>query len=232
MKGYFITGTDTGVGKTLIGGAIARALVGSGRNVGVMKPFETGCRLQGNSLVPEDAVFLKEMSKCPEDIATVCPYRLRHPLAPGVAATIEKVEVKLERIKSIFLGMQKRYEVILVEGAGGLMVPVDEDLLTLDLIKLLNLPLIIVSRLSLGTINHTLLTVKHAQNSGIRVAGIIFNQLSPGTGKAEEANPDVIRKFSNVPILGQMPFISEEKRKDAEYLADLAAESIDLTIFS
>ena len=232
MKGYFITGTDTGVGKTLIGGAITRALVRSGRRVGVLKPFETGCRLQGNRLVPEDAVFLKEMSGCQEDISTVCPYCLKHPLAPWVAATIENVEIEVERIKSIFLEMQRKYDVVLVEGAGGLMVPIDGNLLILDLVKILDIPLIIVSRLSLGTINHTLLTVKQARSSGIEIAGIVLNQVFAVTGKAEETNPYVIRKFSGAPILGQIPFISKENRKDEAYLANLASECIDLTPFS
>jgi dethiobiotin synthetase len=230
MQGYFITGTDTGVGKTLIGGAIARAWVQLGKSVGVLKPVETGCEIRGNRLIPEDALFLKEMARCPEDIVTVCPYRLQPPLAPWVAATVEKVRIEVTRINSIFLEMQEKYDVILVEGAGGLMVPIDENFLTCDLIKILDLPVIIVARLSLGTINHTLLTVTQAQNSQIKITGIILNQLSPQTGKAEETNPYVIKKISDVTVLGQIPYISKEKRKDADYLAGLALDCIDFKI--
>ncbi|MEI6125119.1 MAG: dethiobiotin synthase [Pseudomonadota bacterium] len=232
MKGYFITGTDTGVGKTMIAGALARALARSGRRVGVMKPFETGCTSRGDSLIPEDAVFLKEMSGCNEDIHRICPYRLRHPLAPLVAAAIEKVSIDIDRIKGIYLEMKKKYDVMLIEGAGGVMVPVAENLVTLDVIAMLNLPLLIVSRLSLGTINHTLLTVQQAQSRGIDVSGIILNQVSPVKGLAEETNPEVLRKFSGVPLLGQMPFIEEHKRKDADYLADCAAACMDFRLFS
>lgn len=232
MKGCFISGTDTGVGKTLIGGAVARALVQSGKSVGVMKPFESGCTVQGDRLIPNDALFLKKMAKCHEDLDKICPYSLKHPLAPWVAAKLENKTIELGKIKHIFLSMLKRYDFVLVEGAGGLMVPIDENLLILDLIHALNLPLIIVARLSLGTINHVLLTVKQAQTSGITVAGIILNQVSPETGKAEETNPQVIKKFTTVPIIGQMPFIAPDKRDDAEYLSALAAKCIDLSHFS
>lgn len=232
MQGYFITGTDTGVGKTLVAGAVARALARSGRRVGVMKPFETGCTLQGDSLIPEDAVFLKDMAGCDEDIRRICPYCFKHPLAPWAAASIEKVSIDIELIKVIYLEMKKKYDVMLIEGAGGLMVPVAENFLMLDVIAMLHLPLLIVARLSLGTINHALLTAGQAQSRGIEVAGIILNQISPARGLAEETNPEVLRKFSRVPLLGQLPFIEEKKRKDAEYLADCAAACLDSRLFS
>ncbi len=228
MKSYFITGTDTGVGKTLVGGGIAGVLRRSGKKVGVLKPFETGCSLMDGEFVPKDALFLKDISGCPDDIDVICPYRMEHPLAPGVAAEIEGVAIDLDRVKATFQGMEKKYEKVLVEGAGGLMVPVTKDLLTSDLIKKLDLPLIIVSRLSLGTINHTLLTVKYALACGIQVAGIILNHVTGETGKAEETNPDVIKRFSKVPVLGQVPFISDEKRSDTGFIVDTIKDSIDL----
>ena len=228
MKSFFITGTDTGVGKTIVGGGIAGVLRRSGKKVGVLKPFESGCSNSGGELIPEDALFLKNISGCTEDIDVICPYRMGHPLAPGVAAEIEGVAIDLDRIRSCFKDLEKKYETVLVEGAGGLMVPVTGDLLISDLIKLLGLPTIIVSRLSLGTINHTLLTVKHALACGISVAGIILNQITPEIGKAEETNPEVIKRFSEIPILGQIPFIPEEKRNDADFIVDAIQENIDL----
>lgn len=231
MKGYFITGTDTGVGKTLVAGALARSMVSAGIRVGVMKPFETGCRDTENGLIPEDALFLKTMARCSEPLDLICPYRLRHPLAPGVSAVLENVAIHIDDIVTRLLRMQETYDLILVEGAGGLMVPVAENLLNRDLIKIMALPLIIVARLSLGTINHTLLTVHQALSSGINVTGIILNQMSPEHGKAEETNPDVLRRFSPVPIIGQLPFIPEEKRTDGDYLARCASTCINLTPF-
>ena len=228
MKSFFITGTDTGVGKTIVGGGIAGVLRRAGRNVGVLKPFESGCSNSGGELIPEDALFLKNISGCTEDIEVICPYRMEHPLAPGIAAEIEGVSIDLDRIRSCFKALERKYETVLVEGAGGLMVPVTGDLLTSDLIKMLGLPTIIVSRLSLGTINHTLLTVKQALACGISVAGIILNQITPEIGKAEQTNPEVIKRFSGVPILGQIPFIPEEKRNDADFIVDAIQENIDL----
>ncbi len=228
MKSYFITGTDTGVGKTLVGGGIAGALRRSGKKVGVLKPFETGCSLVNGELVAKDALFLKDISGCPDDIAVICPYRMKHPLAPGVAAEIEGVTIDLDRVKAVFQNMEKKYEKVLVEGAGGLMVPVTNDLLTSDLIKLLGLPVIIVSRLSLGTINHTLLTVKYALACGIKIAGIILNQVTDETGKAEETNPEVIKRFSGLPVMGQVPFIPEKKRSDTGFIIDTIKDCVDL----
>jgi dethiobiotin synthetase len=229
MKSFFITGTDTGVGKTLVGGGIAGVLKRSGKRVGVLKPFESGCSKLGGELIPEDALFLKNISGCAEDIDVICPYRMEHPLAPGVAAEIEGVAIDLDRVRSCFKALKEKYETVLVEGAGGLMVPVTGDLLISDLIKMLDLPIIIVSRLSLGTINHTLLTVKHALACGISVAGIILNQVTPEIGKAEETNPEVIKRFSGIPILGQIPFIPHEKRNNADFIVDAIQENIDLS---
>lgn len=229
MKSIFITGTDTGVGKTLVGGAIARALSQSGRKIGVLKPFETGCTGDEKNLVAADALFLKQMADCLEDINTICPYRMRHPLAPAVAASLESIQVDLDHIQAIFSEMQQRYDIVLVEGAGGLMVPLAENILTADLVKTLQLPLIIVSRLSLGTINHTLLTVRQAQAEGLNVAGIVLNQMTPEMGLAEQTNPHVIQTYTGVSLLGRIPFVPRELRTDADHLARLANEYIELS---
>jgi dethiobiotin synthetase len=231
VKGFFFTGTDTGVGKTLVAGAIAKALTDHGKRVGVMKPFESGCRREGNTLIPHDALFLKALSGSSDDLALICPYMFEQPLAPGVAAQLAKVPVTVERIQDIVLQMGAQYDVVLVEGAGGLMVPVSADALAVDLIRKLNLPVIIVARTGLGTINHTLLTAKQAQAEGINVAGIILNKMSPEPDESEKTNPEMILKFSRLPLLGQLPYIPEEKTGDAEYLSSLAQEHLDLSIF-
>jgi dethiobiotin synthetase len=231
MNGFFFTGTDTGVGKTLIAGAIARALSLQGRRVGVMKPFESGCRRDGATLVPADAVFLRNMAGSQDDLALICPYAFERPLAPGIAARSEHVTINIEKVQKIFKQLSAPYDIMLVEGAGGLMVPISEELLMIDVIGLLKLPLIIVARTALGTINHTLLTVREAQRAGIRVHGIILNKVSLEQDEAEDTNPEVIRKFSNVPLLGQVPYIPEVKRANPEFLSCLARATIDLSCF-
>jgi dethiobiotin synthetase len=231
MNGFFITGTDTGVGKTLIAGALARALSLQGRRVGVMKPFESGCRRDGDTVVPADALFLRDMAGNQDDLALICPYAFERPLAPGIAARSEHVAINIEKAQKIFNQLSAAYDIMLVEGAGGLMVPISEEQLIIDIIGLLKLPLIIVARTALGTINHTLLTVREAQRAGIRVCGIILNKVSPEPDEAEDTNPEVIRKFSNVPLLGQVPYIPEVKRANPEFLSSLARATIDLSCF-
>jgi dethiobiotin synthetase len=230
MCGFFFTGTDTGVGKTLIAGAIAKALTDAGKRVGVMKPLESGCRRADGQLVAEDALFLKKMSGTADDLALICPYALARPLAPGIAAEKEQVAISLETIATAFARIAARHDLVLVEGAGGLMVPVTQEHLTIDLIRLLGLPLIIVARTALGTINHTLLTVKQAQQEGLAVRGVILNKTSPEPDESEETNPGVIERFSNVRLLGVVPYIDNEARQDPAFLSSLARSSIDLSL--
>jgi dethiobiotin synthetase len=231
MNGFFFTGTDTGVGKTLIAGAIARALTMQGKRVGVMKPFESGCRRDGATVVPADAVFLKKMAGSQDDLALICPYALERPLAPGIAARLEKMPINPGKVKAAFDRLRAQYDIMLVEGAGGIMVPVSEEQVIIDIIGLLHLPLIIVARTTLGTINHTVLTVREARRAGIRVLGIILNKVTPEPDEAEETNPEAICKFANVSLLGQVPYIPENKRGDPEFLSSLAQSKIDLTSF-
>jgi dethiobiotin synthetase len=230
MRGFFFTGTDTGVGKTLIAGAIAKALTDAGKRVGVMKPLESGCRRADGQLVAEDALFLKKMSGTADDLALICPYALARPLAPGIAAEKEQVAISLETIATAFARIAARHDLVLVEGAGGLMVPVTQEHLMVDLIRLLGLPLIIVARAALGTINHTLLTVKQAQQEGLAVRGVILNKTSPEPDESEETNPGVIERFSGVRLLGVVPYIDNEARQDPAFLSSLARSFIDLSL--
>ena len=229
-RGFFFTGTDTGVGKTLIAGAIAKALAAAGRRVGVMKPFESGCRREGGLLIAEDARFLKKMSGAADDLSLICPYALARPLAPGVAAQEENIVIDMATVTTAFARIAARHDLVLVEGAGGLMVPVTAEHLTVDLVRLLGLPLVIIARTTLGTINHTLLTVKQAQSEGIAVRGIILNKLSAAPDEAEETNPAVIQKLSRVPLLGVVPHIPARDRQNPELLSSLVCSHIDLSL--
>jgi dethiobiotin synthetase len=229
-RGIFFTGTDTGVGKTLIAGALAKALSDAGRRVGVMKPLESGCRREGGQLIPEDALFLKKMSGSTDDLSLICPYAFARPLAPGIAAQKEGIAIDLDRIAEAFNRIASRCDLVLVEGAGGLMVPVDEQHLTADLIRLLGLPLIIIARAALGTINHTLLTVKQAHAEGLDARGIILNTTGQEPDEAEETNPAAIRKFSRIPLLGVIPHIAEPDRQYPELLSSLVCAHLDLSL--
>src|SRR3990170_290150 len=174
-KGYFITGTDTGVGKTFVTAGIAVVLKEKGVNVGVMKPVETGCAEKERELEPQDALFLKKAAGVSDELDLINPYRFKACLAPSIASKLEGKNIDLNRIKECYDTLASKHSLMLVEGAGGLLTPINEAYTVADLIKLLNLPIIIIAASRLGMLNHTLLTVRHAQSIGIRVAGIILN---------------------------------------------------------
>lgn len=206
-KGIFITGTDTGVGKTFVAAGLLRAFKEREFNICPMKPVETGCRMRDSRLIPADTLKLVSASGVKEPLDVINPYRFRHPLAPSVAAEIEGRVIKKQKIISAFRRLLNKYDFIIAEGAGGIMVPVYKEYLFIDLIKDLALPLIIVSRPGLGTINHTLLTIKAAERNGIEVLGIVINYaVNTKKGLSEKTNPAVIEALGNVPILGIVPY--------------------------
>jgi len=212
-KKFFITGTDTGVGKTFVASAIVGVLREDGFDVGVMKPVETGSVERDGLLQPRDALKLKEASGCADPLDLINPYRFAAPVAPNVAASLEKSEIKLEKIVEAFNAICLRHDFIIVEGAGGLMVSLTESETFADLAAILKIPIIIVAPSRLGVINHTLLTVEAARARGIEVAGIILNNPAPPHGGdiSGETNAEVIRRFSGVPLLAETPFIKKEK---------------------
>jgi dethiobiotin synthetase len=229
-KGIFITGTDTGVGKTVVAGGIAAALKSQKTDIGVMKPLESGCQLVNNNLLPEDALFLKEMSGSSDPLEQICLYRFEKPLAPGVAAQLEGIEIKLDELKALYLKLKTKHDLMIVEGAGGLLVPVYENFLFSDLIKLFKLPIIVVAASRLGVINHTLLTVRYAQSLGIEVLGVVINHTSNHQEIAEETNPKIIENLLNIPILGIVPYLTafQQNKGNKEYFARVIPPYMDI----
>jgi len=211
LKGVFITGTDTGVGKTYIAAGIASALSSRGVDVGVMKPAETGCRIRAGKLVPSDALNLMKAANVHDALSNVNPYRFRNPLAPLVAAELEGKKIEEDKILSAWYTLSRRHEFMIVEGAGGVMVPLTEKYLYLDLVVALGLPALIVARPGLGTINHTLLTISVLQEKDITISGIVVNYAdSRKTGPAEKTSPAVIERISGVKIVGIVPHGSQD----------------------
>jgi dethiobiotin synthetase len=235
IKSFFITGTDTGVGKTIVAGAIAAALRARGMKVGVMKPAETGCRdmtasevhrysdggragtgkfhSYGNAkgagldLYPRDAAFLKKVSASDTPLNIICPYRFREPLAPAIAAVRAGMKIDLKLIRKNFEIIRAESDAVLVEGAGGLMVPLAGKKLYLDLAAELGIPLIIVARAGLGTINHTLLTVSAAGARKIEISAIILNQGRKNKPDAASlTNPETIMRLCGIKRVFSLPF--------------------------
>ena len=197
-NGIFITGTDTGVGKTAVTAALAWCLKRSGLNVGVMKPVQTGTRLPGLS----DLEFVERVTG--ESYATEdhCPYRFSHPLSPLTASKLEERVISTEKIKGAFGRLSDTHDVVLVEGAGGLLVPLTEAYTMADLARGLGLSLIVVTRPDLGTLNHTALTVESAKSRSLPVLGIVINNLPSEPGLVERTNPAYLCDMTGVPILG------------------------------
>jgi dethiobiotin synthetase len=204
--GIFITGTDTGVGKTVVSAALAILLRQRGVKVGVMKPVTSGCVESDGRLVSEDAELLAACAGVgmSEDIA---PYRLREPVAPSAAAEKDGIRIEFSRILAAYHSLADSYDFIIVEGAGGLMVPLAGGLLVADLVKLLALPLMVIARPGLGTVNHTLLTCFAARQLELDLRGVVVNGFPENPGLAESTAPHMIDSLSGAPLLGRLPFI-------------------------
>jgi dethiobiotin synthetase len=206
-KGIFITGTDTGVGKTFVSVGLLIAFQKMGFSVCPMKPVETGCRIRKGELIPQDTLKLINASGIKESLDKVNPYRFKLPLAPAVAAEFEKAEIKKKRIFTAYNYLLNKYNITIVEGAGGIMVPVYKKYLIIDLIKDLSLPVLIVSRPGLGTINHTCLTIEIAKSKGINVLGVIINYATKiKKDLSIKTNPHLIENLTGVPVLGIVPY--------------------------
>lgn len=210
IKGIFVTGTDTNVGKTWIAAGLTAVLRRQGVNAVYFKPIQSGCPEQDGRLIPTDAKLAQELAGLPELLEALTPICLRLPLAPAVAAEQEDRTVNLETVAQSLRELAGRYDYLVVEGAGGLYVPlVGMHFLVLDMIGWLGLPLLVVARAGLGTINHTVLTVKAAQQAGITVTGVVLNRYPAKPGLAEQTNPRVIEALTGVPILGLVPEVAE-----------------------
>jgi dethiobiotin synthetase len=210
IRGIFITGTDTDVGKTWVAAGLTAALRQQGVAAVYFKPVQSGCPEVEGRLIPTDADFARTLAGLTEPLEVLTPIALRLPLAPGVAAAQAGVTVDLERIAASLRDLAGRYDFFVVEGAGGLYVPlVNMNFLVLDLIRWLGLPLAVVAHSGLGTINHTVLTVKAAQAAGIEVAGVILNRYPDTPGLAAATNPGVIEALTGVPIIGKLPEVPD-----------------------
>ena len=208
-KGYFISGTDTGVGKTVVTACLLALYHKRSVDLGVMKPMETGIDPECSSEANSDAKFLLAVSGNQDALEEVCPIRLQPPAAPLQAARMTGQTIAIDSILENFRKLQTRHDQILVEGVGGLMVPLKPDYFITDLIRDMDLPLIIVSRLTLGTLNHTLLTLKTAQSTGIEIAGVILNRSDNSPlNDVEKGQARLIHELSGVPVIGECPFIN------------------------
>lgn len=216
----FITATDTNVGKTVVTYVLGLLLQKQGMDVGVMKPVQCA---------GGDAQFLKEALRLPDGLSLINPIFVQEPLSPHLALRRSNIEFDLPKIKEAFKQLTDSHDVILIEGAGGLMVPLAKHYYNADLIRELNAEVVIVSRLGLGTINHTLLTINQAKVQGLNVKGIIFSDTNPGRKSLpEKTNPQEIKRLSGVPVLGIIPYL---KSMDEKYVLEQCDKYVDIKPF-
>ncbi len=210
----FITGTDTGVGKTMVTAGLAHLLRSRGIDVGVMKPVASGCSPATNreqeDLVSDDTLCLIQAAGVDDALEVVTPIALREPLSPHMAAVLEQRELTRESVcrttRENFAILSKRHDWVLVEGVGGIMVPLAHDFLVADLARELELPILIIAADRLGVINHTLLTIEVARARGLKILGIVLNRVHAADDSCS-TNAEAIRMVTDVPILAILPFL-------------------------
>lgn len=211
-KGFFITGTDTGVGKTVVTACLASLFGKYQIDVGVMKPLETGVGC--GEIESSDAGFLAQTAGVTDALSDISPYRFKAAASPYQAARLENRLIDTGKIVEAFHRLAKKHEAMLVEGIGGLLAPITRDYQVIGLARDLGLPLIVVSRVTVGTINHTLMTLNTAKAHGVEVYGVIFNHLEESEkNPIEGGNPEIIRELSDVRVLGEFPFIKNVSTK-------------------
>jgi dethiobiotin synthetase len=212
-RGCFVTGTDTGVGKTVVAAALAICLRQRGLNVGVMKPVETGVRERGSTL--SDAEYLRAAGRVVDPVDVISPYRLAAPLAPLAAARQAGTVIEMDRILAAYERLAAGHTLMVVEGIGGVLVPIGHHFNVRDLIARLGLPTVVVGRATLGGVNHALLTVEALNQRRIAILGIVLNHAAipsePSWKRPDaidtrqgDSTVELVKELSGVPVLGPL----------------------------
>ncbi len=222
----FVTGTDTGIGKTLVTAGLATVMQSLGYKTGVYKPYQTGAVPQGGFYVSPDINFVRKVDFY---VDTLCTYLMKTPAAPLIAAEIDGVDINNQTILKDFHTIRQRCETLIVEGCGGLMVPVTPDKTMAHTVLNMNIPIIIVARPNLGTVNHTLLTIQYAQTMGLQIAGVIINRYPEGTNDiAIKTAPRLIEEYSDAKVLGIIPELRNFNNLRPGELIDVFINNADL----
>lgn len=203
-KGLFVTGTDTGVGKTLVSCALLHAYAAAGHSTVGMKPVAAGCASGRDGLLCEDVELLRHASSVEAPNELVNPYAFVPPIAPHIAAAEAGVTIELEQIRHAYLALAQLADKVVIEGVGGFRVPLDAHSDTADLARLLNLPVVLVVGVRLGCLSHALLTVEAIAARGLKLAGWVANRVDPEMGRFD-ANLEALRQRIAAPLLGVVP---------------------------
>ncbi|MCX5715071.1 MAG: dethiobiotin synthase [Candidatus Omnitrophica bacterium] len=209
MRGIFITGTDTGVGKTIITGFLARYILEKGYSVITQKWIQTGY----SSDIKKHLELMGIDKRYVEDyLDLVCPYNLKFPASAHLASRMEHKNIREDKITGSFKALSRRFAFVLVEGLGGVAVPFNKKRLVIDLARELRLSVLVVAGNKLGAINHTLLTIEYLRMRKIKVLGIIFNNTKKEDKRILEDNPRIVKELSKEKILGILPWVDDVDR--------------------
>jgi len=231
-NGIFITGTDTGVGKTIISAALLCGLKSTGVHTDAftlklrneservdavyMKPVQTGCLKKSGQLIAPDLELvdsLADINPSGKERQLTSPYRFRQACSPHLAAALERRNISLSKIMKAFAGLKSRHDFVIVEGAGGILTPLSWQYSMLDVMKSLSLPVILVARPGLGTINHTLLSLRELRRAKLNILGVVLNYSSAKTkGIIEASNKEAVERLGRVPVLAEFPFLGNLQR--------------------
>ena len=228
--GVFVTGTDTEVGKTLVTAALALALKRLGRSVGVMKPIETG--ISPSKPERSDAGRLRSAVESEETLGAICPFAFEQPVAPLAAAQAERRNIDLRVIRQVYRLLRDRYDYVVVEGIGGVRVPIAPNTDVMDMIKDLRLPAVVVGRAGLGGINHALLAVEALRRRKIPLVALVINRTEPVRSAMmrlqEKTTVEALKRQAGLPVLGPLPYepdLARSFRRSAARLAKMSAMS-------
>ncbi len=209
MSVLLVTGTDTGAGKTLVSAAIVAALARRGARVGVAKPCETGCARVDGRLYPEDAATLVAACGTADDLDLVCPYRFPDPLAPALAAERAGAAIDVAALVRMLTARARDLDLLLVEGAGGLLVPLTRDASFADLADALGAAVLLVVGSRLGAINHALLSLAVLTERRLPTVGYVVDRLAPDRDLAVETNTSLLRSLTDARFLGEVPYLAD-----------------------
>lgn len=211
-KGIFVLGTDTDIGKTFVSGLILKKLIEDGVNAGYFKAVLSGAEIDGDKLIPGDCRFVCETSGLKKDYDKMVSYTLKNPFSPHLASEVENVPISFEKIKTDYKNIIEEFDFVLCEGSGGVICPISFDngneIMLEDVVKMTNLPVVLVARAGLGTINHTVLTVSYLRQMGVVIKGIVLNNFDEFSLMHND-NKRTIEKLTGIKNIVTVPEISD-----------------------
>ncbi len=225
LKAYFITGTDTGVGKTAITAGLAGSMRKLGINVGVMKPIASGIPQKTGSK-SLDVDIIVEASKTKDSEELINPVFLPIPTSPYDATKLLSLPVDMPLILTTFTKLLSIHDILLVEGIGGIMTPITKNFFVADMIKAMGIETIIVTRATLGTLNHTMMTYQLCKDYGIKVKGLVINNFDEKGTAAEKNAPMTLHEITGLDILGVVPFIKDYNKIDT--MIEMVGKKVDV----